>query len=225
VALDPFQIVVMLIGFIAGAGVIDRDLMPYIFYYVVAPLLSGIIMVKLLETIPSLGMDFGFDRYLHYMYAKQGNLAKAAGLGLSVGFVGNQVFARFSEPKKKKPKVLRKRSIFGDKVSMVRRRHLKTLDLTPAAGPRDMFLAWTKLSAELQGSKWQTIMKERGLDCSEDEFKEWVDEAYTWLRANGDQPVSVAKKKAAPEPVKKQKKKRGNSVQKSRHPKMQIRGL
>ena len=222
---DPVQIVVMLIAFAAGSGMIDRDLWPYIFYYVVAPALSGIVGAKLLETIPSLGMDFGLDRYVDYVMAQQFALAKAAIIGVGAGFILNRIYEKLTESTNKKPKVKRRRSLFDDNVSMVRRKHLKTLGLTNSAGPRDMFLAWTKLSSELQGPKWQTLMKERGLDCSEDEFKEWVDDAYTWLRANSDEPVSIAKKKAPAQTAKAKKKKRTPSYQKSNQPKVQIRGL
>lgn len=222
---DPMQVVVMLLAFVAGSGMIDRDLWPYIFYYIVAPALSGFVGAKLLETIPSLGMDFGLDRYIDYIMSQQFALAKAAGIGVILGFIMNRAYAKLTESTNKKPKVKIRKSLFDDNVSIARRKHLKTLGLTNSAGPRDMFLAWTKLSAELQGPKWQTLMKERGLDCSEDEFKDWIDDAYKWLRANSNEPVSVAKKVSSAQPEKPVKKKRVRSYQKSNQPKMQIRGL
>lgn len=226
--LDPMQLVVLLLSLVAVSGLIDRDIWPYIFYYVVAPLISGFVGLKLLETIPSLGMDFGLDRYEYYLTSKKSELLRAAGTGLGVGVVINLIASRFSKPAEKKAKPIKRRlPMFAENVPMVRRRHLKTLGLTNSAGPRDMFLAWTKLSSELQSEKWESILKQRGLDCTEAEFKAWIDEAYTWLRANSDEPVSVAKKPAPVSAVQKpkDKKKRGGSVQSSRQPKMQIRGL
>lgn len=222
---DPFQIVVLCIAFVAGSGMIERDLWPYIFYYVVAPAISGMIGIKLLEAVPMLDMNFGMDRYVDYVMSQKIGLAKAIAIGFGTGFFGKLVLEYFTEPKKKKVRPKRRMSLFGDNVTMVRRRHLKNLGLTDSAGPRDMFLAWTKLSSELQSNKWQAILKERGLDCSEAEFKEWIDESYQWLRSNSDAPVSVAKKRvaAAPEtPVKKMQKRTLNL---SRQPKAKIRGL
>jgi len=224
--LDPVQIVVLLVAFVVGSGLIERDLWPYIFFYVVAPLLSGLIGAKLLETIPSLGMNFGLDRYMNYLLAKQEEILKAAAIGFACGFAGRKLFNLLAAPSKKARGSIRRPSLFDDSVSMLRRRHLKVLGLTNSAGPRDMFVAWTRLSSELQGPKWQALLKQRGLDCTEEEFKEWVDEAYDWLRANSDEPKPAAKKKMAKSNAQGRKlKEKMQSVQSSKQPKMQIRGI
>lgn len=182
---DRAELIAMLLGLFVGSGLVTKNAGPYIFFYIVAPLFSAIAMVFVLEQLPVFGMDFQFDRYLDIVFRRQGDLARSLAIGLGSGFVLMCVSRYLFRDKERERRA--RRVLLDPKVSMTRKRHLKTLGLNNSAGPRDILMAWTKLSNALRDPNWENQSRNRNTGVTAADRKKAIDEAYAWLKANSDE--------------------------------------
>lgn len=183
--LDRSELIVMMLGFFVGSGLVTKNAGPYIFFYIVTPLLSAIAMVFVLEELPVFGIDFQFDRYLGIVFHRQTDLARSLGVGLVSGFAVMWVSRRLFLTK---VRVRRGPNALVDpKISMTRKKYLRMLGLNNSAGPRDILMAWTKISAELRDPNWENQTRNRNTGITAESRKSDIDEAFAWLRANSDE--------------------------------------
>lgn len=182
---DSSEMVVLLLGMFAGSGLVTKNSGPYIFFYIFMPIISAIVMVFILEQIPTFGFDFQYDKYLHIVFHRQGDLVKNLAMGFAAGFALKWTSRRLfldSYRARKGP-----RDLIDPKVSMERKKHLKVLGLNNSAGPRDILMAWTKISADLRDPNWANRPKNRNSGISAEDYKKTVDEAYAWLKSNSEE--------------------------------------
>ena len=94
---------------------------------------------------------------------------------------------------KKDRRKAQKTGKIDSKTPMKRRKYLAILGLPKSAGPKDILMAWSKLSRQLQANKWPGHPLRRKSDMSPQEFKQQIDEAYAWLKANPQKDCTVKK--------------------------------
>ncbi|MEO0882069.1 MAG: hypothetical protein AAFY34_05005 [Pseudomonadota bacterium] len=182
---ETSELIVLMLGVFVGSGLVMKNAGPYIFFYIVVPALSALAVVFLLEQLPDIGFDFQYRRYLDLVLHRQGDLAKLLGMGLAAGFslswISRHLFLD-------KYRVRRgPRFLVDTEVSMERKKHLRALGLNNSAGPRDILMAWTTLSAELRDPNWIHQAKNRTSGITPEAYKDTIDTAYAWLKANSEE--------------------------------------
>ncbi|MEM8635784.1 MAG: hypothetical protein AAGF33_12480 [Pseudomonadota bacterium] len=183
--MDRSELIVMLLGFFVGSGLVTKKAGPFLFFYIVAPLLSAIAMVFVLEQIPIPGFDFEYDKYLGIVFHRQGDLVRSLSIGLGSGFALMWISRRLFLTKEREKRG--RRALVDPKVSMQRKKRLRTLGLNNSAGPRDILMAWTKLSTELRDPNWDQQTRNRNTGITAEDRKKAIDEAYAWLKSNSDE--------------------------------------
>ena len=173
---------VFLFGFAIGSGAALKRAGPFIFFYICAPILSAIGMVLVLEQVEIPGIDFEFDALMPMVISNQEALIVMVGKGLIAGLVVQWLIKTLFL--KKNRRVAEEFAQIDGKTPMSRRKYLAVLGLTPSAGPRDILMAWTKLSAEARSSDWNQMPRRRKTDIGPEERLKQINEAYEWLKAN-----------------------------------------
>lgn len=189
--MDTSAIIVFILGLSIGSGAALKRAGPYLFYYVSVPLLSAIGLIWLMEGVNIPGFDFQFDRMLPMVVHNQMALVLTAAKGLLAGLVLQWV-CKGLFVKKDRRRAQKIRKVDG-RTPMKRRKYLAILGLPKSAGPRDITMAWSKLSRQVQENKWPGHPLRRKRDMSPQEFKQQIDEAYAWLRANPQKDCTVKK--------------------------------
>ena len=179
---DAGEIIVFMLGLFVGSGVVLKRAGPFIFYYIMMPIIGAVALVLILEQIPIPGIDFRFDRFLPAVLNRQGDLVVRLAAGLMTGAVLHWIARRLfmKKDRRKKPQL----RLIDPGVSMDRKKCLAALGLTNSAGPREIMMAWTRLSRELQSKDWPNHPQRRGTDVSREDYKKHIDAAYNWLRQN-----------------------------------------
>ncbi len=175
------EIIVMLLGVFIGAGFIWEYAGPYLFYYLVLPIISTVSMIIILEQIPIPGLDFEYDKYLRIVFHNQGALLRQLILGFAAGYVLKRGFERIFLERGRRPV---RRPLIDPEISMERKKHLLMLGLTNSAGPNDILMAWTRLSAEMRDPNWASRPKIQKAGLTAEEYKTRIDAALAWLNEN-----------------------------------------
>lgn len=196
--METSLVIVFILGLSIGSGVALEKVGPYLFFYVSVPLLSAMAVTWILKDFSVPGFDFQFDRLLPAIVHNQAGLVRMAGIGILSGLVLQWGVKGLFRPKdrRKKPQL---RKIDG-RTPMKRRKYLAILGLPKSAGPRDIMMAWTKLSGQISKDQWPGHPLRRKMDISPQEFKQQIDEAYAWLKSN-PQTDATLKKVPLCEPV------------------------
>lgn len=187
--MDTSAIIVFILGVSIGSGAALKRAGPYLFYYVSVPLLSAIGLTWVMKDVHIPGFDFQFDRMLPMVVHNQTALILMAAKGVLTGLILHWIYKGLFV-KKDRRKAQKIRRVDG-KTPMKRRKYLAILGLPKSAGPRDITLAWSKLSRQVQDNKWPGHPLRRKQDMSPQEFKQQIDEAYAWLSANRQKDCTV----------------------------------
>lgn len=170
------------IGTFIGSGAALRKLGPFLFYYIVFPLMSALAFALFMSTIHIPGLTFDISQVVPSVAGRQGKLALAAGGGIAIGAIGNWVYRRmFLKRDRRRPEF---KPLIDPHISMERRKHLAMLQIDNSAGPREIMAAWRTLSKDLERKRWGPQRLRRSSDITPEVRKRKIDEAYQWLSQN-----------------------------------------
>lgn len=180
--MDAQIIIAGMLGLFLGSGAALKRSGPYIFFFITTPILSAITLTLFMDGLDIPGFDMQFDRYLPMVMKNQTELIMWLGKGLVAGLVLQWVAKGLMNPPEKRR--IRTQSVIDQNTPMTRRKYLKTLGLPKTAGPREITLAWTRLSREASSQKWSPRVLWHKPKLTPKERLDQVNEAYAWLKAN-----------------------------------------
>lgn len=178
---DYQSLIVLVIGFALGSGIAFTRSGPYFFFYLTMPILGAVALTLLLGWIDLPGFKLEFDRVLPKVLNARSEIIMTGVKGFAAGSVLQWLAKRLFVPERRKAPEL---AAIDASTPMKRRQCLAVLGLPKNAGPRDIMLAWSKLSSETRKSSWPGFPLRRRKDPTKAEYRRQVDEAYQWLIDN-----------------------------------------